>query len=83
MVDLHLTYANVKCYIVTDTAAVSMTMSIVSRIERFYRDVKMRRREKFGEEEPAFDTRYWIVKCSMDWSLSRFLGSSIAGGAPC
>ena len=42
------------------TAAVSVSMSIVSRIEQFYKDVKIRRREMFGEEEPAFDTRYTI-----------------------
>ena len=44
-------------YLFSVTAGGNSGPGIVSCIEQFYRDVKERRRERFGETESAFDTR--------------------------
>ena len=38
-------------------------LSIVSRITQFYKDVKQRKRELYGESEPAYDTGYNTFMC--------------------
>lgn len=44
-------------------AAASLTC-----IEQFYKDVKQRKGEMFGGEEPAFDTRYiHVTDCAQLW----------------
>ena len=38
--------------------AVDHSLSIVSRIDQFYCDVKQKRKEMFGNNETSFDPRY-------------------------
>ena len=49
---------HIECVVLCVYIAVDHSLSIVSRIDQFYCDVKQRRKEMFGNNEPSFDPRY-------------------------